>query len=164
MKIALGSMSPHQRAVDKARVARGRRRGDAVAGDGADAMSGERAPLYARIHDSEYLHHYGNDEYDNGTWTDKRATHRGLPRILNPDMIEARRSARAWLASQPDADFVRFDFDQTMRMYADRTLRTGAEMTDAECDAVYEIARRSEELTVEWNAQLRRFMQEASDP
>lgn len=107
-------------------------------------------PLYARIHESEYLHRFGSDAYDRVA-------------VLNPDMVEARSRARAWLARQHHADCVRFDFDQTMKMYAERSLRTGAAMTDAESDAVNRIAARATELERAWGEQLDRCFLEVTD-
>lgn len=81
----------------------------------------------------------GRDEYDQGTRND-------LPRFMNPDVRAARKRARAWLATQPDAHLAGLDYDRTMERHTHEMMDGAPDWTDTELDEFDRLSRRAAQL------------------
>ena len=110
---------------------------------------------FANMHEIDYLEWYGSDVYD-AELVD------GLPRFLSGEYCEARQRARIWLARHPDRASARFSLERTISMYAERSMRTGGEMTGEESDAVLAMSAREVELREAFLAELNRVALEVT--
>lgn len=92
--------------------------------------------VLCNMHKAEYLGTVGDDAYD-------QEIVNGLPRILSPYYREARKRARRWLSEQPDRDLIRFSVERTLKMSTYKTMRSGEERSDADCDVFSDACERA---------------------
>jgi hypothetical protein len=129
--------------------------------------------LWAKMHKADRDLLVGSDEFDLSIGKN------GLPAILNPTMIIARKRARAWLVQQPDAELIYFSMDSTMSMLVEQihqarqnwitTGKRGAEPdawsvgTDQEVDAHNDIFQRAAAITRAWHNKVNEEFIKVSD-
>jgi hypothetical protein len=106
---------------------------------------------WAKIHKDEKDGLIGNDQFD----LSLKAS--GLPQVLSPYLLVARKRAREWLLKQADADLIFFSFDRTMSMYVERDLQVGvrlgeeSSLSDEETDAFNDLTQRHTSILQRWN-------------
>jgi hypothetical protein len=106
---------------------------------------------WAKIHKDERDGLVGSDQFD----LSLKAS--GLPQVLSPDLLVARRRAREWLVKQADAALIFFSFERTMSMYVERDLQRGvrlgeeSSMTDEETDTFNDLTQRHVIILQLWN-------------
>jgi hypothetical protein len=106
---------------------------------------------WAKIHKNERDGLVGNDQFDLSLKTS------GLPQVLSPYLLVARKRAREWLVKQADADLIFFSFERTMSMYVERDIQRGvglgeeSSLSDEETDSFNDLTERHTVILQRWN-------------
>jgi hypothetical protein len=118
---------------------------------------------WAKIHKDERDGLVGNDQFD----LSLKAS--GLPQVLNPYILVARKRAREWLVKQADAALMFFSFERTMNMYVERDLQRGvglgeeSSLSNEETDAFNDLTQRHTIILQLWNDKVNEEYLKVSD-